>query len=86
MKPKPTPRPLPPKPAWYEHALKTIERVDKMRPTKSGRRESDQEYAAWLAATQEKGYTGTEGEWRVLLWRLRRATYNKRPWRQQPDD
>jgi hypothetical protein len=65
-------KPLPPKPIWYQYAQEVQMQVDNMRSTKSGKREADFIYRAWLTACQEKGYEGSPSDWEALLSRLRR--------------
>lgn len=54
------------KPKWLLYAAEVREQVDKMRPTKSGKRESDAVYRAWLRA-QTMGYEGSSKDFEYLV-------------------
>ena len=60
------------KPEWLIYAQGVRVMVDKMKPTKSGKRESEAIYRAWLTACREKGYPGSERDWKILVRRLGR--------------
>jgi len=58
------------KPDWMLFAEKVRVQVDNMKPTKSGKREADAIYRAWLDAQSSHGYPGSSRDWEILLRRL----------------
>jgi hypothetical protein len=66
------------KPIWLLFAETVRQRIDNMKSSKSGKREADAMYHAWLQATNEKGYPGSENDWQILLRRLERKKQNRR--------
>jgi hypothetical protein len=58
------------KPEWLIYAAEVRQSIDKMRPTKSGKRERDAIRDYYLIARDEKGYEGSLGDWEILLRRV----------------
>lgn len=61
------------KPEWLLYAEKLRVRIDNMSPTKSGKREADAIYRAWVDATHTMAYEGSEHDWECLLRNLGRV-------------
>jgi hypothetical protein len=61
------------RPAWMYFAAEVQKQLDKIKPSKGGKREEQFLYDAWRTASEKHGYAGSEFEWRTLLQRIGRG-------------
>ena len=56
-----------------DHAAQAQQQLDRIKRSKSRKREEEHLFRIWLTASREYSSASTERDWQILIWRIARG-------------